>query len=185
MIDTVLNNFVEFQANPLYVNFDKFDLSTQQFGGLMHGQLIKTHYPHEGENDTQNQRLESLQEFTDLKVICIHRKLEDSLKSYNEMFELSQTLKEYAQVDQKFREYWASFDPLEIEFNELIDINSIDVLLHKIEKHLGLAAINKKLAPTPKRSKARIYMYKLLTRIFGFRSPIINTGIRFSKVKDK
>lgn len=183
LIDAILNNLESYRNNPLYIDLHKFfksDLSEDLL--LQCGSYVcKTHYP---QNDYSKKDVEVIRTLAEKSIIVVpERDIESIYRSVID-YGYDGDLLDLTREIEGFEAFWSQFNPIRIRFESMFDSEEVKCLLQKISERSGssLQADNV-IMPRP---KDKIYLAKydkLLTRLLGFRAPVINTTVRLAKTK--
>lgn len=180
LIDTILNNFSGYKNKPLYVDLDEWIRSGRSIDDIytLEGAVIKTHYP-QAKLALKPEELERL--FQNCKVIMPIREEESVWKSStSSAFDVYSSKDDFNKDMEAFNSFWSKFATLKVSFADVVT-DDFDGALQRISRFIGIEGLTKGIKPIPKNQKYKVLSYKLLTRMLGRQSPIINTTIGFAK----
>lgn len=174
-IDLLLNNFIALRRRPLYVDLDKYVLAGRTAYSVKQGgsYVVKTHFPQAAK---MHKAADVCALARESSVLLVHRELtacSESLQRFNTNCEVDE------QIATRHREFWSHYNPLNIDFEEMVDAEKCKQLLGRISSHLGLPLRDKIILPRGRNSRAAVYTDKALTRILGRRAWRVNTTISF------
>jgi hypothetical protein len=181
LIDFILNNFSFYKRKPLYIDLDKYVVNGGSLDFLLvnTGYIIKTHYPQRIEHKDIHLFVEKL--INSSILVSPARVLEETRLSTN-VFGNQNDIAEFRQAHDRFIKFWQSKPVSYFDFNELVDDNSAAEVVNRLRKVLKISP-NKVIVTTLAKNKViKVLIVKLITRLFGSVSPIVNTTIGF-KIK--
>ncbi|GAB2516102.1 hypothetical protein [Microbulbifer agarilyticus] len=181
-IDLLLNNFPALANSPLYIDADQYFRWEENRTRYLQNQcdigtcVMKTHYPQSIPKD----KLEVFEQLAkESHVILLHRPIEQTFHS-TKTWGLTNDMAEYRRQIDAFYAFWERVAPdcLRVNFDELVNPEKFQLLVEKIASETGLSADQKIRYPVNPNKIMTMVLTKLSTRVFGKRSPVINTGIR-------
>ena len=186
LIDAILNNFPKYKRKPLYIDLDRLldNINTRSINAdkLLYGgnYIVKTHYPQNNYNDGREEILSRI--FDKSKIITINRNIDSALKSAFAWGLLNKENEStYRKRIAEFHKYWENYDILSLQFEDIISRGNFPESIKRIEAHISCKAQTPISFPASKNSPFSIYSAKILTRILGRFTPVVNTTINFNR----
>ena len=180
LIDLLLNNFAEYRNTPLYIDLDQYltkRLPTDQL--LSCGSyVIKTHFP---QTTHAIENISIIKKIASQSYILQPQREIESIANSLQKFSYSGTFEDLLLEKHTFEDFWKGYPVHHIFFHDLLDKDKGKTILEGIESFISQPFRNPPILPPLNTSISHIYVIKLLTRLFGKKSPIINTTIQFSK----
>lgn len=181
LIDQILNNFSAYKGRPLYCDFDKYVREGGDIRVLCEprGMIIKTHYPQEVldiDMTVFNQLL-----LSGVKVITTDRDRVDVIRSLKRSFTLGDKEEVLLSRLEGFNDFWSEVPKLTIPFKALCKPEETQDNVNRIADFIGMSANSKLMSSLGKSDKSRVYLCKLMTRLFGNKALMVNTTIGFAK----
>ena len=180
LIDTLFNNFTEYRNAPLYIDLDEWIRTGGTLAELkgLTGVIIKTHYP---QVSLPIEPLEMKSFFQDCQIFTPVREHDKIWRSSTSTaFDAYSSEDEFKRDLSAFSTFWEPFEALQVPFSSLV-ADDFTPVVTALSEYLDLAPAKRFVAPFKKGEKFKVYFYKLLTRLLGKQSPIINTTIGFAK----
>jgi len=189
LIDIILNNFPQYKQKPLFIDLDQWVKSGKKISEIPTdiGCLIKTHIPNSLSNeymtDEDQEDLINFCRAPEVKIISTHREKQQVLNSLLKSFSFKISSQELDQQLITFNEFWGGFLSLAVPFNRLSDPNKTPDIVKKISEYIQISSTKKTRPIFNKSAKFKVYFWKIMTRLLGRKSLIVNTTIGFSKSK--
>jgi len=187
VIDLLLNNFPQYRNQTLYTDLDRYIgnggniADVEASGGMIH----KTHfpqYPH-----CLDKKKAYIEFFKDKKVIITDRNKENTRRSLGNFGEMGK--RKLARFDfhyEEFQQFWHSHPKvLCLRYEDLIQPEKMPKIMESICSFLELPYPDEPCYARQKQDRYRILFDKALTRLFGAKAPIINTGIQLNRTHTK
>jgi len=177
VLDSLFNNFPQLRRSPLFVDFDAYEraaLPVEPLGRLQ-GVVIKTHYP---ETLLAPDYASALSTLASKAVVLMPRRTTDEVRRSLQKWGMDFSPAEFAEVEESFRRFWATFSPYTIQFRSLLRAENLKATLDNVANLTGLEWKGK-VPVMPATSRVGIYLDKFLTRLSGCRAPRINTTIGY------
>lgn len=181
VIDFLLNNFPAYRHNPLYVNYERFNLAGIDSKALLdrRGAVVKTHYPHAADRSEWRELLEELARRC---PVITPRRDPAAVAEALSRFGRWGAEQDAERVRAEFEAFWRDVPKLELDFRDLIDPNAVERVVRAIAEHLGRPMPRRCVGPRPLRQRRRILVDKALTRLVGAHAPRVNTTIGLGRV---
>lgn len=177
LIDLILNNLPSYRIRPLYIDLDQYLWAGMDIQALrqLKGAVIKTHYP-----QVNPPNFEAAIDALDLNSIVIspQRKYDDIAWSLQKFWKDENV---FSNKDaQAFREYWDKYTPVIVPFEDMLQPKKATEMLVNLGALTNCQPKKKIIFPPAKETPLLwVYLCKLLTRLLGKNSPVINTTISF------
>ncbi|NOY69172.1 MAG: hypothetical protein GXP53_06720 [Deltaproteobacteria bacterium] len=187
LIDTILNNFSAYRRRPLYVDLDRLldepdgrDERVEQLLGAG-AYVVKTHYPQVYCHPDREPFV--LRVARQSNIITVNRKFEQTFRSSSSWgHPIAEDKDIYRESILRFRRFWSEEPMLEVSFPELTIPLHQKATIENISGYINVGLSDSKpvVVTIPKNKRLKVYIAKLLTRLFGNYSPVINTTIRYA-----
>lgn len=178
LIDLILNNFDAYRRDPLYVDLDHYLVNRDSAASLLScgSYVLKTHYP--GVPYTPD-ALDALQRLAGNAFMV--QPVRDPDEIFRSQAAWGMTDREaFSESVREFADFWQPFPKLEVAFADLAQPERCGEIVRALADYLGQPLPAEIVFPPGRNAKARVLMFKALTRLFGASSPMINTTIGFA-----
>jgi len=194
LIDSLLNNFPDYKRAPLYVDLDKLlkhspgEKREEVISRLIacSGYVVKTHYPQEPsypEWEAIVSRLAS--EAAIVRIVRDPESTFQSLKTWRAAFGVDVNREEYFASVERFNRFWDRFECFQVTHNEIISREEYPGLIAELGNYINARPKKKVSFPPRKKARLNVYATKILTRLLGNKSPVINTTINFDRTQHR
>ena len=178
LLDSLFNNVPMLRRSPLFVDFDAYERLRLPVEPLktLRGAIIKTHFP---ETPLAAEYESALCNLGSRAVVFTpHRSPEEVRRSLTK-WGMTFSPAEFAEMELRFKKFWARFSPTIVEFPSLLDPVGLQSVLRRIIERTGLVSKRGVRPVMPAGSRLGVYLDKTATRIAGARAPRINTTIGY------
>jgi hypothetical protein len=184
LIDAILNNFARYKRRPLYVDIDHLLSDPRAVDRVLAcgGYVVKTHFPQVGPAVDRSNQLQRL--ISEAVVISPVRDPEAVFRSSMTFGSVA----DRAQFDAEaaaFADFWGRQKVHYVPFARLVDRDRYAEFIAGLGRWLGLTPNPRLILPFRKHARTRLYVVKVLTRLLGHASPIVNTTIGFAKTETR
>lgn len=183
MIDSILNNFPHYRNIPLYLDFDQFSNSRYKPESVLDEicnsrLIIKTHYPHRNLYTHEDDITSSIERLIEKAfVIKVERDKQRIKASYEKGFGKVSNIECEIEL---FDEYWQNKADIIVNFNELVNKDTLPKVIEQISDKLNEEHVRKVIFPPPPDAFLQVGVQKIATRLLGKRTPFsVNTTIQF------
>jgi len=178
-MDLLLNNLPGYRQNPLFIDYDTYVYEGFSPSALLGtgSTIIKTHIIQRPFTATSAGILHQLGR---RGLVIIPER--DPAKIMASMSRFGYRASEAGILLQHTRqlEFWESFDPMVVPFDDVLDPQKSAVLLRRVRERLGLPAAPSGQFPVVAGSSRPLNLWrKLRTRLQGAAAPAINTTVGF------
>lgn len=178
MLDSLFNNFPALRRVPLFIDFDAYERGSLPVGPLaqVRGVVIKTHYP---QTPLKPDYAIVLAELASRAVIFQPVRPGEQVRKSLAKWGWNYSPEEFAALEKRFAAFWSPYSPTVAEFSSLLKIEGVAEWLRIVKERTGLEPRFEKTPIVPAKTRAGVYVDKILTRFFGCRVPRINTTIGY------
>lgn len=178
LIDLILNNFDAYRREPLYVDLDHYLVTRDSAVSLLScgSHILKTHHPGVPYTPEALDALRYLAE--NAFIVQPVRDLDEIFRSQAAWGMTDRTA--FSESVREFTGFWQPYPKLEVAFADLARPDRCREVVHALAAYLGQPLPAEIIFPPRRNAKARVLMFKALTRLFGASSPVINTTIGFA-----